>query len=418
MIKNTQHRIKKSECGANGSLYQEIGALVGKNTFRWYIGQVTKDEIIVEATSYAGQSDLRSSRTDAKYYPGKNVVLNVVPTGIGCSIGGFAGDAAPVTQLLAETADYLITHPNAVNASDFIGLTDSNIIYTDGYSLDSFCKGLVDLHLPYSNRIGVVIEKADDWKLDVIFNIINTVRAVHGVNIVDYLITEEPIGGRCIKNDSGAFVGTIDHPRVVLESCDKLIKNGADAIALTSSIQDLPMDLYASHFEGNYPNPVGGVEAVISYLVTSSFQVPAAHAPLINTRDFDLRHNIVDARGAGEYASTSGLACVLIGLRKTSQINPKAHCRISDIINVNNLTAIVAPASCLGGIPMLCAQNLGIPIIAVQENETVLDLTQENLGLENVVQVRSYAEAAGILLAQRKGICLQSLKRPLPTYRY
>jgi hypothetical protein len=418
MIENSQHKIRRSELPANGPLCEEIERLLGGSALRWYIGQVAGDEIIVEKTNFAGRADTDPARADAPYYPGKNVVLNVVPTGIGCSIGGFAGDAGPATQLLAATADYLVTHPNAVNASDFIGFTEKNIIYADGFTLDSFCKGFVDLHLPYSNRVGVIIEKVDDSKLDVIFNIINTVRAVHGVNVTDYVITEEPIGGRCIENHSGAFVGTIDNPRVIFQSCEKLIKKGVDAIALTSCIQDLPMGRYASHFEGEYPNPIGGVEAVISYLVASRYHLPAAHAPLINTRDFDLRHNVVDARGAGEFASASGLACVLIGLRRAPHVNPDRPCRVFDIVNVNNLSAVVTPASCLGGIPALYAEKLGVPIIAVEENRTVLDVTQEKLGLQNVIRARSYAEAAGILLALKKGISLQSLRRPLQTYRY
>jgi len=418
MILNTQYSIRKPELSGKRFLCQEIEELVGDNALRWYIGRAPKDEIIVEATSYAGTMDTSFDRVASQYYPGKNAILSVVPTGIGCSVGGFAGDAAPATNLLAAAADYLITHPNAVNASDFIGLTENNIIYTDGCAVDLFCKGLVDLHLPYSNKIGIIIEKADDRKLDVVFNIINTVRATHGVNITDYVITDEPIGGRCIENESKAFVGTIDNPHVIFGACETLINKGVDAIALTSNIQDLPMDRYASHFAGEYPNPVGGVEAIISYLVTSRYRVPAAHAPLINTRDFDLRRQIVDARAAGEFASTSGLACILIGLRQAPQINPKSRGRIRDIINVGNLSAIVSPATCLGGIPALYAQSLSIPIVAVEENRTVLDVTQEKLGLENVIQVRSYAEAAGVLLALKKGINLQSLERPLRTYRY
>ena len=36
----------------------------------------------------------------------------VVPTGIGSSIGGHAGDATPAAQLLASVSDTLVTHPN------------------------------------------------------------------------------------------------------------------------------------------------------------------------------------------------------------------------------------------------------------------------------------------------------------------
>jgi hypothetical protein len=418
MIENTQRKIKKPHFSVNGSSCEEIEELVGRTALRWYIGEVTQDEIVIETTNFKGQTDNGLKRLKDRHYPGKDVVLNIVPTGIGCSIGGFAGDASPVTRVLASAADYLLTHPNTVNASDFIGLSDNNVIYADGYSIDAFCKGAVDLHLPHSNRVGVIIEKSDDRKLNVIFNVINAVRAVHGVNISDCVITEGPIGGRCTKNKSGAFVGTIDNHRVIFESCEKLLSKGVNAIALTSNIQDLPMNEYARHFEGAYPNPVGGVEAVISYLVTSRYHVPAAHAPLINARDFELASDIVDARGAGEFVSTSGLACVLIGLRRAPQIDPRPGCRTFDIINVNNLSALVSPASCLGGIPALYAHQHGVPVIAIQENHTILNVTQESLALENVIQARSYAEAAGILHALRRGISLQSLERPLRTLRY
>ena len=46
-----------------------------------------------------------------------NVVM-LVPTGIGCEIGGHAGDAGPAARLLATVCDRLILHPNVVNGSD------------------------------------------------------------------------------------------------------------------------------------------------------------------------------------------------------------------------------------------------------------------------------------------------------------
>ena len=49
---------------------------------------------------------------------------------------------------------------------------------------------------------------------------------------------------------------------------------------------------------------------------------------------------------------------------------------IKDIVNINNLLAVVAPAGALGGVPMIYAQRNDIPVIAVQENRTILDITQ------------------------------------------
>jgi hypothetical protein len=418
MIENKTFRIEKPGRTSGGSLAELISERVGRNALRWYIADVTDDELIVEATLYNDGLSQFERAGEIGYYPGKCAVMHIVPTGVGCSLGGFAGDAAPSTNLLASTADYLITHPNAVNASDFINLESNNIAYADGYSLDLFCQGLVDLHLPYSNKVGLVIEKADDEDLEVVFNVLNTVRAVHGVNITDVVITEKAIGGKCVENNSGAFVGTIDNPEVLFSACEKLIQKGVNALAITSKIGDLPLRNYARHFEGCYPNPIGGAEAVISYLVTNRFKVPAAHAPLINVKQLDLANNVVDARGAGEVVSTSGLACILIGLRKAAQITRRPTSRIRDSISLNNLLAVVTPASSLGGIPAIYTRNYDVPLIAVGDNETILGVTPAKLGLDNVVEVHSYAEAAGVILALNKGISLESISRPLQTLRF
>ena len=418
MVENRQIRIKKSDLANGNSLADVLEQRMGTRALRWYVGQTTGDELLVEATVFASEIRQHPNDVEGRYYPGKSVVLNIIPTGVGCSIGGYAGDAAPVTNLLASTSDYLLTNPNSVNASDFIGFDNPSIVYTDGHSIDLFSKGLVDLRLPYSNRVGLIIEKCEDRNMDVIFNILNTVRAVHGIDVKDYVITEGPIGGRCVENDSGAIAGTVDNLKILNEACEKLLDRGVNAIAVTSDIQDLPMDGYARHFDGEYPNPVGGVEAIISYSITNRFKIPSAHAPLINVKQLDLRHNVVDARGAGEISSVSGLACVLIGLRRAPQIDDKGPGRVRDIINVNNLMAVVAPASALGGIPMLYAEKRGIPVIAVEGNRTVLNVRRSDLNMNNVIEVTNYAEAAGVLMAIKSGINLESLVRPLKTLRY
>jgi hypothetical protein len=415
MIKNETCRIQKAEL-VDRPLLDVIRQVVGPRALRWYIAEVSDKEITLEFTQYDEAVPDEGDGAGQRHYPGRAGVLHIVPTGVGCRIGGYAGDAAPVTSLLAQTVDYLITNPNAVNASDFINL-DPNVVYTDGYRIDSFVQGQVDLYLPYKNRVGVVIEQSDEWKLDVVFNVINAVRAVHGVDIVGCEVTEQLVGSRCVRNDSGAFVGTVDRPDVILAACERLIKKGATAIALTTNVQDLPLDGYAQHFAGEYPNPVGGVEAVISYLVANRCHLPVAHAPLLNMKEMNLNHPVVDARGAGEMVSASGLACALVGLRQAPQVRAEVAVSVRDILSVRNLIAVVAPASCLGGAPVLSAQQQGVPVIAVRENATILDVTASKLGLD-VIQVDNYAEAAGVILALKRGLNLESLARPLRTMRY
>lgn len=417
MIDNKRYVLKKSEVAAAGSLAAAVENVLEEHTLRWYVAAANDDELVIEATLSDEARQQPHESVVGRYYPGKSVVVNVVPTGFGCELGGYAGDAAPVTGLLASTADYLVTNPNAVNASNFIRM-DDNVLYTEGSCLDLFCQGAVDLHVPYANRVGLIVEKTTDRELDMVFNVVNAARSVHGVDIVDCVITEDVVGSRCRRSDCGAFVGTVDNPHVIMRSCEQLVARGANAIAITTNIRDLPLDDYAKHFVGEEPNPLGGVEAIISHLITTQFRIPAAHAPLTNMKQLDLEENVVDARGAGEFASPSGLACVLIGLRRAPQFAASATKRSADIVNVNNVLAVVMPAGALGGAPAIYAQKFGIPVVAVWQNGTILDVTARRLGLDNVVEVGNYAEAAGVVLALKKGLSLESIARPLRTLRY
>ena len=63
------------------------------------------------------------------------------------------------------------------------------------------------------------------------------------------------------------------------------------------------------------------------------------------------------------------------------------------------------PYDCLGGVPVLRAIEKNIPIIAVEENKTILNITPKSLGIEEkVIKVKNYQEAAGFLLAMKNGI--------------
>lgn len=416
MIENRQLRIDRSQLTDGRSLRRVVEDAVGDDGLRWYVSHVGDQDIVVEATLYRGGVRLPHGDGQRGFHPGRDVVVSVVPTGIGCSIGGYAGDAAPATSLLAAATDYLVTNPNAVNASDFIAL-ERNVLYTEGFCIDLLMQGLTDLYVPHGNRVGLIVERSAEADLDQVFNVVNAVRAVHGVDIVDVVVTEGAIGSHSCQNLSGGYVGTVDHPEELVRASEHLLARGAQAIAVTTNIQDLPDTEYAEHFNGDHPNPLGGVEAIISHFIVNRFGVPAAHAPLINCKDLPLLNPVVDARGAGEMASVSGLACVLVGLRRAPQLKPGVA-RAVDAVNVHNVVAVVAPASSLGGIPMLHAQELGIPVIAVEDNETILDVDQAAIGGGGILQARSYAEAAGLVLALRHGLSPAALRRPLTTMRH
>ena len=123
----------------------------------------------------------------------------------------------------------------------------------------------------------------------------------------------------------------------------------------------------------------------------------------------------IDPRAAAELISTPHYFSVLKGLSRAPQprrLLPEEAPR-PDEVHLDDIDAVVLPASALGGVPALAAELSGIPILAVAENETILDVTADKMRLGNVVLLRSYAEAAGTLLALRQGISLESLTRPL-----
>lgn len=215
MITNTRFSLTRSQVGTIDNLPEAVGRELNEYPLRWYVSHVGGDEITIEATTYTdGKVDLDSQRYPYPD-PTKTAIINLIPTGIGCSIGGYAGDAAPVTNLLGSVADYVITNPNALNASNFISKRN-NVLYTDGHSIDLFSQGHNELILPYQNKLGVIIERTDDESLDHLFNIINAVRAIHGVQIVDCVVTERPIGSRCERRVSGAYSALW---RILMSSC-------------------------------------------------------------------------------------------------------------------------------------------------------------------------------------------------------
>ena len=80
----------------------------------------------------------------------------IVPTGIGCELGGFAGDALPTAKLLASASGCLITHPNVMNGGT-LSEKDKNIFYVEGYSLDRLAKGEIALKRVKKQKIGIIL---------------------------------------------------------------------------------------------------------------------------------------------------------------------------------------------------------------------------------------------------------------------
>lgn len=394
---------------------------------RFAIVAVENDEIVIEVTVLNYDPDLPYAETLSSIEilnPRKKTfqanpfgVVQIVPTGVRCEFGGFAGDAGPATNLLAATVDFLVTHPNAVNASELNEMA-ANVLYVEGKALDDFLLGHLGLAQVSSNKIGTFVDVTGIDYIDYVVNTLNAGRAVKGIDCGIYRQLKEELGVRIAWTESGCAVGTVLRPAAILEAVDGLIAHGATAVGGVSVIHGVTQEMFAKHLRGEMPNPSGGVEAIITHLISKIYRIPTAHAPLPYYQDVKETgtHN---PRASAEFISTPHYFCVLKGLAKAPRLaplssldNPPSH-----LITVNHIGAIIAPASCLGGVPALAAEYSGIPLIAVRENNTVLNVTNDKMEMANVIEVGSYLEAAGVVVALREGISLESLRRPIDCAR-
>lgn len=289
----------------------------------------------------------------------------IIPTGIGATIGGFAGDASKWARKLAKKCK-LIVNPNVVNAACFSGITD-NMLYVEGYTLDEFFKGNCKLNESQSNKIGVVFDKSIPQRiLNVHINTINAVKTVYDINIIDYKVTSEEVGVEFFIDKSGISTGNIKNLDTIKEAAEFLIKKGCEAIAI---VCHFPEEQGENYSQGIGVDPVGGVEAIISHYISKELKVPCAHAPAFSS--IDISTDIVDARCSSEYITPTFLPCILIGLSLAPKIDKDFGIGIEDV------SFIIVPHSALGGIPVLEAKKRNIKIYAIKENDTILNVTEK-----------------------------------------
>lgn len=340
-------------------------------------------------------------------------VVQIIPTGVRCEFGGYAGDATPVTNLLAAAADFVVTHPNAVNASELNEMAE-NILYVEGKSLDDFLLGHLALLPVICNRIGTFVDPTGKDYLDSVINTLNAARAVKGIECDRYVVLNRELGVRIAWSETGCAVGTIVDAEAILEAVEALQKQGMDAIGGVSVIHGVTEEMFTKYLHDEIPNPSGGVEAIITHLISKVFRLPTAHAPLPYYQAIKGRHT-ENPRAAAEFISIPHYYCVLKGLARAPRLLPLSSLEPlpGPSLTVNNVGAIVVPASCMGGIPALVAEFSDIPLITVRENTTVLNLTNQKMNMHNVIEVATYLEACGVVLALRNGISLDSLRRPL-----
>lgn len=317
----------------------------------------------------------------------------IVPTGIGASVGGYAGDASAWARRFAKEAA-LIVNPNVVNAGCFSGITE-NMLYVEGYSLNEFFKGNIVLNSFLKNKVGVILDKgiSQDVK-NIHINTINAVKTVYDIDII-YQETQNKVEVDFFVDESGVSTGKVRNIEELLYCAKDLVKQGAEAIAVVCKFQD---DNENEAYEnGIGVDPIGGVEAIISHYLSKELMMPVAHAPAFE--DFSISTKIVNPKASAEYITPTFLPCILIGLSQAPRIieAKQNYTSISPVINIFNLDFLIMPYNALGSIPVFEAIKRGIKIFAVKENQSILNVTKDSLLLDNVIEVESYEKCLELI---------------------
>ena len=344
------------------------------------------------------------------------LTLLVIPTGIGCAIGGYAGDGLPAARLLAAASGCLVTHPNVMNGASLYW-SDPRIHYVEGSALDRFAAGELALRPVRRQRLGLLLDAGIEANLRLRhLQVAEGCRASLGLEIGPVVTTDRPLEVSLSRGPSGMSWGRLGQPDALLRAGERLKALGATAIAVVSRFPDDDgSEALQAYRQGSGVDGLAGAEAVISHLLSGHLGLPCAHAPALAPLEPDPR---LDPRAAGEELGYTFLACVLVGLSRAPDLvslgaeqDPRVALADPGLLWPGAIGAVVAPAGALGGGAVLACAERGVPLIAVA-NPCLLDVTAGALGLP-ALAASSYGEAAGLLLALREGISPAALTRPL-----
>ena len=342
-----------------------------------------------------------------------NVVM-LVPTGIGAEIGGHAGDATPAAALLASVCDSLVTHPNVLNASDMIQIPE-NVLYVEGSVITRMMMGSARLQRARSNRVLVLVQNHEDRLFtDATINAVNAARAYYGLNVTEVVTIDPRFRMVAEYSSSGVAAGRVEGLNCVWEAIEARL-GSFDAVAITSVI-DAPEEFHRNYYgsAGKMINPWGGVEAILTHAVSLKYGVPAAHSPMMESREIaELDLGVVDPRMAAEVVSVTFLQSVLRGLQHSPRIlSQESGAR--DTLGAESISCLVIPDGCLG-LPTLAALQQGIPVIAVRENSNIMrnNLGELAWGDRQLITVENYWEAAGVIASLKMGLAPYSVRRPI-----
>jgi hypothetical protein len=273
-----------------------------------------------------------------------------------------------------------------------------------------------------ANRVLTVIDENPIHKFtEAAINSVSAARASYGMAGPGVIGLDPPVYVKSEYAPSGRAIGRIERLEGLIEILEEH-KGEYDALALSTQIE-LPIKYHLDYYaqRGGMINPWGGVEALFTHGISSLYDIPTAHSPMLESQEvYDLEMGVVDPRMAAEEISYAFLMCVLKGLQRSPRIVKDVRKnRQPGVLTASDVSALVIPDHCVG-LPTLAALEQGIPVVAVRENRNIMENRLEDLPWApgQLHMVENYWEAAGVLSAIRQGVEPASVRRPLADTPY
>lgn len=340
-------------------------------------------------------------------------VVQIIPTGIRADVGGNSGDGNPSARLLGNVADTLITHPNVVNAADINEMTP-NTLYVEGSILNRFMMGTIGLAPTRKNKILLIFDTntSNYYHNFRPINMASAARVTLGCEIDVIELSDTPYY-EIFYNDLGMAVGKINK----LEKLTNIIeqhKDNYDSFILYTLLDGDTQELLDNYYSNdkNLANPWGAAESMLTHTISNIFNIPCAHAPVLEKLFLEYPFEIIDPRKTPEILSTTELFCTIKGMYKSPRIvEPVSQ---PGVFTNRNISALVTPDRCIG-LPLIAALEQNIPVIAVEDETNLMknDLSMLPWNKNQFFKAKNYLEAAGILVALKSGISPYSLERPI-----
>ena len=312
--------------------------------------------------------------------------------------------------------------------------------------------GAIGLRRVRSNRVLVIIDAHPNERFArATVNAVNAARSTYGLTCPRVVVLDPPLPVRGEYTQSGRAAGAVEDLERVFDVLDTY-RGEFDAVALSTLVDvDVPHESYFSS-RGEIVNPWGGVEAMLTHAISTIYNVPSAHAPMMETTEVaNIDPGVVDPRMAAEVISLTFFQSVLKGLHTAPRIATNAlnvpHTRTvrpelvegqgsasspgstetaslspaggeiqrgGHTLTARDISCLIIPDGCIG-LPTLAALEQGIPVIAVQENRSLMrnDLTQLPWASDQLHVVDNYWEAVGLMAALKEGMSPGSVRRPL-----